>query len=624
MKNTPRELHHSLLFLVISLLGAGSHADDSPLILENILVTGSRLDAASLPSSHTMTREDIERVNAASTTELLRQLPHVIMSQNGGVGGQSFLSIRGGEPNFTLVLLDGVAVNDPTNSRGGGFDFNQIDPAVIERIELYRGGISAIHGGEAISGVIHFITRSDESSSLAVAAGNDSQRRASVTLSKQLGASISGLLSASHNEQSRSAFNDYRNRQLLGKLGHEGERSTSNVLVTFSDQAVSAFAEDSGGNRFAVPRIAETRDSEQLVASLNSTFLASDSVSIDGRLAYSKHEEDADNPGIADGAISGIPASVIRSEFSRREAEVLARATFDSVWEGTAGINYRDLRGRNAGFLDFGAPVPAGFELEQSTAAVFAEISGTWDHYDVNLGVRLDDPEGFSREASSRLSARYRPTANLTTFASYSEGYKLPSFFALAHPLVGNPALLPERSKNREIGVRYSANPTLLLEATWFHNRFSELVDFDSNLFTNVNRSTVTAKGAELRLSGQINDWLSASLDAMYLSTGIHDSSDRLRRRPRWSGAIHLQARLDRFDARLSFDSRSNFNDSSVVTGPTRLDGFTAIRAAANWHRTNGLTLSVRINNILDTRREEAVGFIDTGRQLSLGARYRL
>ncbi|MFN2288639.1 MAG: TonB-dependent receptor plug domain-containing protein [Chromatocurvus sp.] len=617
-------LHPRLLAVAATVTATWSpaFAQTSP-TLETVLVTGSRLENAG-STVEVLTQADIQQVNAISTTQLLRQLRHVIVSQNGGLGGQSFISIRGGEPNFTLVLIDGVAVNDPTNSRGGGFDFNQIDPSALERVEVYRGGISAIHGGEAISGVIHLITRAGDGSSVSVSAGNKGQRIGNLTLSKQLTPSITALVNAGYTEQSRSAFSAYENRQLLAKVTHTGERSTSSLLVSASDQSVTAFAEDSGGNQLASPRIAETRDSEQWVAALNTEFVAHERVTLAGRLSFSEHEELADNPGIADGTTSGIPASEIRSTFSRLEAEVVARVDLGTHWEGLAGLNFRDLEGSNEGFLDFGFPVPAGFRLDQSVAAAFAELRGHWSSWQLSLGARVDDPDQFERETSSRLSASYRPGNSWTAYASYSEGYKLPSFFALAHPLVGNPDLQPERSENAEAGLRFHGSDALSVEATWFRNDFSDLVDFDNALFTNVNRSSVRAEGAEVSADIQVIDWLSLRADAMYLSTDIRNSTDQLRRRPRWSGALHLRAALTGFTANLSLDSRGSFIDSSVPTGPIQLDGFTTVNAAATWHLGGRLALNAAVDNLLDKQNEEAVGFTDTGRQWRVGLRYSL
>ena len=101
---------------------------------EHITVTGTRLLDTAIGDVSVLSRQDIDRINPTTTTDLLRYLPNVLVSQSGSASGQSYVSVRGGEENATLVLIDGVVVNDPTNSRGGGFDFNQIDPAAILKL----------------------------------------------------------------------------------------------------------------------------------------------------------------------------------------------------------------------------------------------------------------------------------------------------------------------------------------------------------------------------------------------------------------------------------------------------------------------------------------------------------
>src|SRR5690606_6549747 len=119
-------------------------------------------------------------------------------------------------------------------------------------------------------------------------------------------------------------------------------------------------------------------------------------------------------------------------------------------------------------------------------------------------------------------------------YGSYSEGYKLPSFFALAHPLVGNPALSPELSRNSEIGLKLQGENGREMALILFHNQYRDLVDFDPELFLSVNQSEVTASGVEWRGAGRLSSWLNLELDISYLDTDIKNSDSRLRRRPRW------------------------------------------------------------------------------------------
>ncbi len=125
-----------------------------------IVVTASRTEAAPAGGLSVVEAAEIERMQPASLLEVLDDVAGVRAFSTGGAGGRSFVSIRGGEPNFTLVLLDGVRLNDPTNSRGGGFDFFMIDPALVERIEVTKDSVSAVHGSDALAGAINIRLRS--------------------------------------------------------------------------------------------------------------------------------------------------------------------------------------------------------------------------------------------------------------------------------------------------------------------------------------------------------------------------------------------------------------------------------------------------------------------------------
>ena len=103
--------------------------------------------------------ETIQARNPGSVVDLLRDLPGVFVQQSGGRGSVVSLFTRGAKPNFTLVLLDGVKANDPTNTRGGSYDFSTLDLNDIERIEFVRGPASAIYGSDAVGGVINIISR---------------------------------------------------------------------------------------------------------------------------------------------------------------------------------------------------------------------------------------------------------------------------------------------------------------------------------------------------------------------------------------------------------------------------------------------------------------------------------
>ncbi|MBC8027919.1 MAG: TonB-dependent receptor, partial [Steroidobacteraceae bacterium] len=129
---------------------------------KEIVVTGSRVATApsDLAANVTvLTREDFDVEKPTKLADVLRRAAGVHIDQVGGRGGTGSLYLRGADPNYTLVLVDGVRVNDPTNARGGSFDFSLLDVIDVERVEIARGPYSAVYGGDALAGVINIVTR---------------------------------------------------------------------------------------------------------------------------------------------------------------------------------------------------------------------------------------------------------------------------------------------------------------------------------------------------------------------------------------------------------------------------------------------------------------------------------
>src|SRR6266702_4040490 len=127
---------------------------------ENVIVTATRLSDEQAGSNvSVIDAQTIQARNPGSIVDLLRDLPGAFVQQSGGRGSVVSLFTRGAKPNFTLVLLDGVKANDPTNTRGGSYDFSTLDLNDIERIEFVRGPASAIYGSDAVGGVINIISR---------------------------------------------------------------------------------------------------------------------------------------------------------------------------------------------------------------------------------------------------------------------------------------------------------------------------------------------------------------------------------------------------------------------------------------------------------------------------------
>ncbi|MCB0386014.1 MAG: TonB-dependent receptor, partial [Bdellovibrionales bacterium] len=137
--------------------------ESSVTTLDTMIVTGSAQPTQphqSTQSITTLNAEQIAPLQPNRVTTILQQVPGLHTDEMSGRSGISSVYLRGADPNFTLIMLDGVPMNDSTNQRGGSVDFSTIPIDRIERVEIVRGPLSAFYGSEAMAGAINFITKS--------------------------------------------------------------------------------------------------------------------------------------------------------------------------------------------------------------------------------------------------------------------------------------------------------------------------------------------------------------------------------------------------------------------------------------------------------------------------------
>ena len=130
--------------LLSSIVMQSTVADESQQdqVLETIVVTENYAPSSITATAASVTVLDSDALNALNKAQLsdaLRTLPGILIEEQGGAGGLVALSIRGGEGNFTKILLNGVALNDPTNVRGGSYDMNLLNDLEVDRIEVVKG-----------------------------------------------------------------------------------------------------------------------------------------------------------------------------------------------------------------------------------------------------------------------------------------------------------------------------------------------------------------------------------------------------------------------------------------------------------------------------------------------------
>jgi vitamin B12 transporter len=236
-------------------------------------------------------------------------------------------------------------------------------------------------------------------------------------------------------------------------------------------------------------------------------------------------------------------------------------------------------------------------------------------------GLRADriDPDISRRSHDAGLRFELAPGHALR--AHWSEGFKPPSFFALADPIVGNDALRPERSRSREVGWE-ARGAGGSMQLTAFDSRVRDLVDFDAETFRMVNRAGARMRGAELSavLEAQLG-----RLEASYTYTDarLQGTESRLRNRPRHRASLALAKSWGAWTARAAAVHVGQTFDFSVPTGEATVPGHTVVDMSFGW-RGAKWSVAFSIDNALDREYESFVGFRAPGRRARIKASFRL
>jgi iron complex outermembrane receptor protein/vitamin B12 transporter len=603
--------------------------------VERLVITGSRLPVTPSGLAQNVTvidQQQIQESAPARLEDLLGRIGGVYVDQAGKTGGFSSLYIRGAENSHLLVMIDGVKVNDPTTTRGSAYDLSSIDVHQVERIEVLRGPASAIHGGEALAGVVNIITKRSTGPGLGGsaygAAGQQGHRKLGASVTAGSGV-LRGQLSVGHSREGSSGDDvSLRLNTFSGSL-----RVTPNALVEGevfvhrAERKSDAFPDDSGGPRLAVNRELTRRDASDIVYGASVTAGDASLVRFQAGVSVYERDEDADNAFVDPGVRFPVPAFTNDTNFRRTTAHATATHNWGNDASLVVGLERQSETGdlTSVGDFDFdGSPESLHFGLERRTDSVFAEgrlhIARS---VSLQIGVRHDKVQGLDAQTTPHLGAVWDlPNGATTLKASYSKGFKPPSFFALGFPIGGNPDLRPERSKNAELTLvhRLDAHGSSI-EASAFRIDYTDLIDFDASTFSNVNRGTVVVKGLEPTLKLRLADRLRTQLGFTLLDIREQDGLAPLRNRPEKRATAALVYEID---ARSSLFAGASYTgtylDRSNPTGDIVMPGYTTVDLAYSilWRQVRA---KLAVDNLLDRQYEQFVGFPALDRRVRVEVR---
>jgi vitamin B12 transporter len=624
----------NLLLLVLAL----TQQPQDTVVLKPVVVTATRVPVAAdlVASAVTVLRgTDLVAQGIHTVAQALETVPGAHVVETGSFGGQTSLFIRGGESDYTKVLLDGV----PLNQAGGAIDLAHLTTDNIDRIEIVRGPVSVLYGTDAMTGVVQVFTRTGQGPARVGAdlrGGTYGSTRAAVDIAggtRTIG--YSAQVSRFSSDGLYPYNNHYRNSVVSAGLRVAPDTRTDATLTyRYGDDIYHFPTDGTGAPVDSNQRAAERGPLLSLSAGRVLGRYLDARVTAGVKEARLFFNDEPDSPG-EDGAFWS------RDYVRRATASALLNWARGAA-SVTGGIEHEDQRQR--GTSEFSASFgtfPDSIRAQRHNTGYFTQAVVPAGRAAVTLGSRLDDNSQFGTHATYRGGLVYR-LDQARVRVSVGTGFKEPTFFEnfARGFVVGNPNLKPERSLSWELGVERGA-----VAITYFNQRFRDLIEYsgapvgpDSVNYFNVGGAI--ADGVEASFDQKVAPRVALDVKYTYLHTRVQQSGSPsdpdglfapgkpLIRRPAHTFVPQLVATLGT-QARVTLGARwvgkRDDLDFSRPVGQRRVSRgpYTRVNLAGEYtlHR---LVLSGNADNVFNDQAQEIPGFRPRGRTLLLGVHVTL
>lgn len=578
--------------------------------------------------------ERIEGLQLPLVKDYLTLVPGVSVAQTGPTGAQTQVRIRGAEANHSLTFIDGIEMNDPASS--GEFRIETLLTDGIDRIEVLRGPQSALWGSQAIGGVINIVTRTPLAGSLLYGeaqAGSLGTFRGGVgggwagnglSISGQL----SGLSTEGYDIAQRGGDKDgYENVTAHGRIEWQATPELTLLLVGRHQDSTSRFDgfDYTTGAPRDEPLSTQSRQSavraEAALAlfdgdwTTRASFMAVRADNINRRAAAFQNRSDGER-------------DLFRLQSTGR------LATGGVTHNLTAALDVETERFISS---DANAQALSNQRQRRRQTSLVGEYRLTLNGgISAGAAVRHDMNDRFANATTVRFDA-VAPIGDFRLHAAFGTGIADPTFFDqfgfFPGFFVGNPGLIPERSRSVEAGIGWARGGHSLDVTLFDANLTNEIIGtFNSTTFlagvANA-RGRSRRQGVEVAGRAALADGLSLTGSYAYLDADQQQAANgavvREVRRPRHSGSIALAYTSQQFDlsaAAAITGARGDTDFARFV--PVILPAYTLVTLAGAWHITPRVDVTFRVENALDARQVDVFAYRGPGVTAHGGFRFRL
>jgi vitamin B12 transporter len=593
--------------------------------LDDITVTGATKSKQSIkditPNVSVITSTELEEKHYTDIYDALKATSGIIELSNGGVGSTVDILLRGMGNNRTLVLIDGIRVQDPSSTAGANMAHIMIDD--IERIEVIKGAQSGIWGADASAGVINIITKDAKDGTHGgadIGYGSFDTKKLNGYISYkdekiQLKLDASKITSDSFSSQAPRGedidqYEDdpYENTTINLKASYN---ITNNSQLFFSIRDIDALKDyDSYGNP----------DDTTLRSDVDTTLYA---------LKYNHKLKEHD-----------ITIKYENTDFKRDEIGTIAQWGYEYVKNFNGESKNLELYdnfsytnnsfliagiGKSSDFVEYILTDNTSNTKENKNSYIYATNSNQFENIILTQSIRYDNYDNFENRLTGKIGAKYNASENLFISSNIATGYNVPNIMEELNPWgATNNDLNPEDATSYDITMGYKG-----FEITYFYHEIKDLIEwYDADgyggnpaIYKNLDGKS-KFKGIEMSLNHNINDDILLTSSYTYLDAKDKDGEE-LQKRPKhtlnigvdYYGINNLHMGL--YGSYIGTRYNNN-NRAGAQTGR-----YTVIDAAINYDINQNASVYAKINNLFDRYYQTSDGYASAGFNTFAGLKIR-
>jgi vitamin B12 transporter len=571
--------------------------------VDQVVVTASRLDqqiADTIAHTTVITAADIRESQAVDLLSLLRREAGFEFSQTGGIGSSSSIFMRGADSTQVLVLVDGERIGSATT---GTTAIESIMLDQVERVEIVRGNVSALHGAGAVGGVIQIFTKQGTGAPHAdaqVMVGSRGTTKEAGSYGGAIGDTRFNLNASHFYTSGFSAINPgfapganpnnnpYENLSFSGQIAQRWAEGQEIGLRAYRSTGTISY-----DNAFGAPTDTNYADNglsnvalfsnNQITPIWKSRLTLAESMDRSKNYTNDESQSQFDTHNLQvswQNDITVAKDQIVTAGLEHQLQRVISSTAYDST-------------GRNVN-------------------SAFLSYNGRFGNNQFQLGARHDGYSDFGDANTGLAGYGYNLNPNWKLTAMYSSAFSAPNFNDLFYPGFSNPNLQPERSVSTELGLQYAANDQLMRLAV-FRTLYRDLIESPAPVYLPVNVDRAQIQGAEISYTGRIGDW---DLRASFTAENPVDSTigQQLPRRAKAFGNLVLGTKIGGWRIGGELRQSGPRPDSDIVSGaPVTLASYTVVDLVARYAISKSISLSARAENVFNEKYQLAEGYNTPG-----------